>query len=110
MKLEYQAVKQERPIFSLEEIKQFPRIETKTGYINIKVSLGHIVGEHVLVAENMLGRRLIKGETVHHKNGARNDNRPENLEVWGSSHPAGQRLNERLCCPNCGWPLFSEAK
>jgi hypothetical protein len=51
---------------------------------------GHIL-EHVKVMSDMLGRPLATGENVHHKNGVRDDNRPENLELWVVSQPKGQR-------------------
>ncbi len=43
------------------------------------------VYEHRLVAEEKIGRRLKKGEIVHHKNGLRWDNNPENLEIMTAS-------------------------
>lgn len=52
--------------------------------------------QHRFVMEQQLGRSLLPEETVHHVNGVRGDNRPENLELWSSSHPSGQRVSDKV--------------
>lgn len=69
-------------------------IISKSGYVVIAKD-NHRQFEHRYVMEQVLGRKLRKGETVHHKNGIRSDNRPENLELWARNHGSGQRTTEQ---------------
>lgn len=73
------------------------RYTHNTGYVFVYAP-GHpdayckYIREHRLVMERMLGRRLEPFENVHHINGVRSDNRPENLEIWVKVQPSGQRV------------------
>lgn len=54
---------------------------SQDGYIIVKIVPGKGVwrAEHLIVMEEILGRKLTKPEVVHHVNGDRADNHPSNL-------------------------------
>lgn len=72
------------------------RAYNRQGYVTVKLEDGRIVPEHRAVMERHLGRPLLKTENVHHVNGVRDDNRLENLELWYSPQPYGQRVEDLL--------------
>lgn len=71
-----------------------------SGYVHVRVG-SRWEAEHRLVMEAILGRPMRRGESVHHLNGVRHDNRPENLELWVTPQRYGQRAWQ-LVCPCCG--------
>lgn len=57
----------------------------KDGYVRVR-GAGKFQLEHRLVAERALGRSLKRGEVVHHVNGVRTDNRPQNLLICSDAY------------------------
>ena len=66
------------------------------GYVEIRMSDGEWKMLHRIMMQNHLGRKLFDHEEVHHKNGQKNDNRMNNFELWGTNHPRGQRVEDKV--------------
>jgi hypothetical protein len=72
------------------EIKDINWHKNENGYLAGKFK-GKAVLQHRIFWELHTGDKLRPFENVHHKNGIRDDNRIENLELWTKPQPIGQR-------------------
>jgi DNA-directed RNA polymerase subunit RPC12/RpoP len=74
----------------------------RRGYISVLMpnhpnsDAGGYILEHRLVMSQHIGRPLTSKETVHHKNGIKNDNRIENLELYPGPHGSGILPKDRI--------------
>lgn len=68
----------------------------RNGYVITRLPDGRRTGVHRLRMAEHLGRDLYPDETVHHKNGVRDDNRIENLELRVGAHGPGQTVPDRV--------------
>jgi len=82
-----------------------------SGYVIVLTETGQYRQEHRIVMEQMLGRPLTSEELVHHKDGNKLNNAPENLELFPSNsahathHQGGQPIRT---CSVCGRKHFAK--
>jgi hypothetical protein len=82
--------------------RRFQPIVNEHGYVEVyapshpNAGKGGRIPEHRFVMSRFLGRPLLPGENVHHKNGCKTDNRLENLELWVTTQPQGQRPEDLI--------------
>lgn len=67
----------------------------KDGYVKVRdIESKKYIREHQLVMEKHIGRKLVKGEVVHHINQVKTDNRLENLRLMSISEH--MKLHRRI--------------
>lgn len=71
------------------------KYKNKSGYVTLSLK-GKKVLEHRNIMEQFLNRKLLPYEHVHHRNGIKNDNRIENLEILTLKTHMG-----KVTCPHC---------
>lgn len=70
------------------------RYRNTQGYVVLRIA-GLKYLEHRLIAEDRLGRALLRDEHVHHLNGQKHDNRPANLAVVSPAEHGREHARER---------------
>lgn len=101
------------------------------GYVDLYMPEHHLarsngyVYEHIIIAEEILGRELKEGETIHHKDKNRINNSPNNLMVFATNadhsrfHQSGVAIKQGdvyispknpKTCIDCGKELKNNSK
>jgi hypothetical protein len=97
----YRQLQLGRPLRPLNQRKGW--YKSSNGYVYIwepshpNANKNGYVAEHTKVMAQLLDRALSPSEEVHHRNQQRDDNRPENLELWArGKQPPGARVSDLL--------------
>lgn len=97
---EYKVTMSKRNVSRIKSYKPYTMIN---GYSCIYLGHDHPwadangrIREHIYIIQKHIGRKLKPNELVHHKNGIRNDNKLENLELCTNTQPPSQRTSDMI--------------